>query len=523
MEELISDIYEIIKDFREEEGMMNKERIKIWIDQFNPDDRIFVLEEMKHILKQRYISKDKAKELVKGMIEFLVSNFKFNSAKDFLLQSSFIDNQPEGKSQKVLLKFLDEIIQTEYSTSIAECNSTNPKYYIYIDDILCTGDTLIKGLTINKGDNIGWFNKTNENGKTNLTIFNENKAVLVIAYFCVHKLKIKKLHQRLWFIMDKKNIEMVYAFDDTFNIDNDIDDPNSKLDFLFPTENVKDDSVIEFQTNIENKIWQQGYNKTDKIKYREQTKPHNETFFTSAPNRERFEKIILTKGIELYNHSETLKNNFRARPLGYGLAFDMNLGFGTLIFTWRNVPFNVPLVFWYQDHLWKPLFERKFISFTSKDIETTLKVIAEEKMKNITQEEYNVIRTAYVTNREKHKTDYPKLLELDVNFLEEITGIEKKYWIDGYLNSPSFHRYFKKITMDARGAKFLNDGYESWAKGLISSDNLLFKFIILNNRGAVFNNIESLRKKILESSGVGEGSPINTIKLGMPPEEQEKK
>jgi|GEM_PF-461215 len=366
MEQLISDIYEIIKDYRQDESMMSKDRIRNWINQFDEADREFVLQEMKHILRQRYISKDSAKKLVKGMIEFLATHFQFASPKDFLLQSAFIDHQPEGKSQKVLLKFLDEIIQSEFSISIAECNSAKPKYYIYFDDILCTGDTLVKGLAKNKDDSKGWFHKTNANGKTNLAIFRENNAKLVLAYFCVHKFNVKKALSRLWFELGKVNVETTYALDEQFNIENDIENTNSKLNFLFPSENIKTDFIIECQKQIEEKIQKLGYDKDKTIKYRAEGKPLNETFFTSKENRERFEKIILTKSIEVYYLSDKMKSEPRPKPLGYGLYTDMSFGFGALIFTWRNVPFNVPLVFWYPYHNWKPLFERKFVSYGSK-------------------------------------------------------------------------------------------------------------------------------------------------------------
>lgn len=366
MEHLITDIYEIIKDYRQDENMMSKERIRAWINQFNPDDKTFVLEEMKHILQQRYISKERAIKLVKEMIEFLAKNFQFEIAKDFLLQSYFIDHQPEGKSQKVLLKFLDEIIQNEFSISIAECKPDKPKYYIYFDDILCTGDTLVKGLAKNKDDSNGWFHKTNESGKTNLAIFKENNAKLVLAYFCVHKFNVKKALSRLWFELGKVNVETVYAWDEAFNIENDFDNTNSKLNFIFPKESVKDGYIAECQKQIEEKIKNLGYHKNEIIKYRQEGKPADEIFFTSKENRERFEKIILTKSIEVYYRSDKMRNEPRPKPLGYGLYTDMSFGFGTLIFTWRNVPFNVPLVFWYPYHNWKPLFERKFVSYGSK-------------------------------------------------------------------------------------------------------------------------------------------------------------
>ncbi|NEW83105.1 MAG: hypothetical protein GZ094_12155 [Mariniphaga sp.] len=38
MEQLIKDIFQIIKDYREDEGMMSMERIKTWIEQFNGEN-----------------------------------------------------------------------------------------------------------------------------------------------------------------------------------------------------------------------------------------------------------------------------------------------------------------------------------------------------------------------------------------------------------------------------------------------------------------------------------------------------
>jgi hypothetical protein len=511
MEQFVKDIYDIIKDYREEEGLMNKERIITWIDQFNPEDRKFVLEEMKHILKQRYISKDKAKELVKGILEFLASNYKFSSPKDFLLQSAFIDNQPEGKSQKVLLKFLDEIIQTEFSISLADCNLNKPKYYIYFDDVLCTGDTLVKGLTKNTAESKGWFYKTDNNGKTNLTIFKENESILVLAYFCVHKINVKKAYHRIWIDLGRQHVETLYSWNEEFSIWDDVDNANSKLNFIFPTENIIDNEIKECQVQIENKIRNLGFNTTGKIRYREPSKPNIETFFTSSSNRERFEKIILAKSIEIYNRTDKLKNEPRAKPLGYGLHADISFGFGALIFTWRNVPFNVPLVFWYHDHGWFPLFERKFVSYDSKSIEKTLKEIAKKKIENMTQEEYTAIRNTYDTNRIIHKSNNNELFELDSNFLEDITGIAKKYWKEGYMNAPSFRKQFEKLKADNKYDKFTCEGFHAWAKGCGSGQSLLFVHIIKS----AYENIVIFRRNMFEEKGFGKGSAFNTIMLGI--------
>lgn len=252
---LINEMFEIIKDFRQDEGnFMTPQRIELWIKQFDEDDRLFVLQELKQILQKRYISKERAKILIKEMIQFLAISFHYTSPREFLLDSSFIDHQPEGKSQKVLLQFLDETIQTEYSISISDCNSATPKYYIYFDDVLCTGDTLFKGLAKNENNSKGWLFKENSEGKTNFDIFKETKAKLVLAYFAIHKYNLRKVKSRLWIALGRQHIDLLCVANKQLAIDNDFERPNSKLEFLLPIEDIRDDDIIRCEGHITQKI-----------------------------------------------------------------------------------------------------------------------------------------------------------------------------------------------------------------------------------------------------------------------------
>ena len=342
---------------------MTTERIRGWILQFDEADRVFVLEELKNILEKRYISQARGKSFVKEMLQFLAKKFEYDSPKEFLSDSCFIDHQPEGKSQKVLLAFLNGIVQEEYGIAIFKLTPTNAKYHIYFDDVLCTGDTLVKGLTNNKSDSKDWFYKTNETGKTNLESFKENNGKLVLAYFSIHTRNIENARKRIYYGLGKQNVDIVYAREMKYEVENDIDDVKSALNLIFPTEAVRDEKIIECQNQIEDKIKNEGYHENDSIRYREANRPAEEKFFSSADNRNRFEKIILDKCVDIYNSSEKLNSDLRPKPLGYVLNTDLILGFGTLIFTWRNVPFNVPLAFWYKSQHWISLFERKFVTY----------------------------------------------------------------------------------------------------------------------------------------------------------------
>jgi hypothetical protein len=44
--------------------------------------------------------------------------------------------------------------------------------------------------------------------------------------------------------------------------------------------------------------------------------------------------------------------------LGFSLPAYKDFGFGTLCFTWRNIANNTPLVFWYKNKDFMPLFEK---------------------------------------------------------------------------------------------------------------------------------------------------------------------
>ncbi len=139
----------------------------------------------------------------------------------------------------------------------------------------------------------------------------------------------------------------------------------SKLDFLWPTDLCQSDLILNCQQHISEKV--ENYCNEKKLPlpnnefYRNPSLPINEVFFTCPENRKRLESIILKKSIDIYDRADS--GYVRMRPLGYGLNHNLSFGFGTLCFTWRNVPFNVPLIFWYPHRGWFPLFERNFTSY----------------------------------------------------------------------------------------------------------------------------------------------------------------
>lgn len=352
MEQLIDEIFEQLKDYRADELLpnvkMTKNRIKRWVGQFDENDRAFILTELKHIFSKRYCSKVGVKTFLKVVVDKLTKDLKYKSAKDFLRMTVFMDLQPNGKSQKVMLKLLSELLTENYQFNIQDCGSIQKKHFVYIDDILCTGNTLIQDIK-------EWSGKEYATDKTNLQAIKDKSAELIFAYVFIHA----KNYQ-------KKKAEMRHKIDDVISanhkmyrlmeIENNEGSVTSSLDFIFPLE-TESQEITDYKEKIITQVDEhtQRYNSNSPEEFfRTAGRPKTEKLFTSAENRNRFETIMLKKGIYILNHTNARIKGMRA--LGFSLPSQKSFGFGALCFTWRNIANNTPLVFWYAGGGFYPLF-----------------------------------------------------------------------------------------------------------------------------------------------------------------------
>lgn len=349
---LIHDIYKLIKDYRIEYSdgsRISRSRIKTWIDQFDEIDRIPILTELKSIFIKRYYSKKTILSFLDGdVIQKLAKELGFSDVKDFLLNSQFVDIQNTGKSQGKMLELFDELISLKYNIALKNCGSKSRTYSIYFDDVLCTGLTLINDLK-------KWSSQPFSDEKTNLQAVNEGTTTLICAYSLAHD---KNYH--------KKVSEMKHKISATFAnkircfaiwIDNNIN-KYSKAEFVIPTEENLSQEILSYKDTIikEVDIYTAQYNSISPEEFfRPFDVPQKEELFTSNVNRNILEKAFLKKGIEILDKSNVSNKNMRA--LGYSIPSHKNFGFGALCFTWRNIPNNTPLVFWYSGGGFTPLFD----------------------------------------------------------------------------------------------------------------------------------------------------------------------
>lgn len=343
-EELAQYIYEVIKDYRNEDGIyITKDKIIEWAEQFGNDDLV-VLTELKKILPETYISKEKAKQLIHDRLKNFISDLKYQSIQTFLMDTEFLHMQDEVKSQTAILKLLEEILQEQYQECYKKYTDYPKKNYIYFDDVLATGNTIAKASMI-------FFDRQDDKGNKFYEKMERNEIRFFISLFCIHSWGQEMLKRRLIVHRDykyKKIIDkIIWKWD--YKVDNHIKSKDPILNVALP---IKSNNV-----KIDNYLTTLSANKYEEYAYRDNNKPSNEVFFTNPENRVKFENILTEKGIEIIKKIQgEVRGNIR--PLGFVYPSYKIFGLGTHFFTWRNIPNNCPLVYWWEvwGHDWKPLF-----------------------------------------------------------------------------------------------------------------------------------------------------------------------
>lgn len=340
MNQEVKTLHKVIKNYRKDDDLgISEQRITNWVNQFLEGDRVFILTELKHIFSKMYFSKKKAKIFLKVIVKRSKKMFNYSTHKEFLDNSNFLDLQPKGKSQKKLLELLVEVLKDDFDYDSNGLGSTSQKHNIYIDDVLCTGNTFFNNLK-------DWVT---EEGKDRLSKLRSKEIDLTVFYIFIAKKYYQKKKGQFYYQVSED-------FSDLFTV---LPIYFFEKDILKPVEESLTDLENEYKEKVENNANVHAENKGFKSYspdfFRNEVNP--EEFYSSTENRKRLESIFLKKGIEILNNSNVSKTN--VRPLGYSLPAYKDFGFGALIFTWRNVANNTPLVFWYVGGGFTPLFVNK--------------------------------------------------------------------------------------------------------------------------------------------------------------------
>ncbi|WP_156305777.1 phosphoribosyltransferase-like protein [Sphingobacterium endophyticum] len=341
MREKSSAIANILRDY--ENNVMTADHVHDWVSQFDQEDQDFILSELLHIFKQTYLSKSDCKKFFQSCLESWVKEFKYKDVASFIAETSFIDIQPEYKSQKELLDLLNKILIEHYNCNLTQ-SAERIKRYIYLDDVLSTGSKLFSDLDT-------WFKTESDltQGISNYQYTRDNQLPVLVIFICCHTWGKGNAEFRL---IKNLGIEVkkILSIKAGYWIENNVKDYNPKLNNMIPIDN-QDPYIHNYLNNLA---------AVDKPEYafRPPQKPVEEKLFSSLASRNRIETLFLVKGIEILSRVGELKVS-QIRPLGYTIKSHKTFGLGTLFFTFRNIPNNCPIVFWWANNNWRPLFVLK--------------------------------------------------------------------------------------------------------------------------------------------------------------------
>lgn len=340
MNDLKSSIFAIIKDYHCDECKpLQVGDIETWVNQFEDGDRQFVLEEFLHLLNQGiYVSKERAIELLWNNFEEIGYKLGYTDLRQFVWESHFFNVQKEGKSQTVLFAMLNDLVEYKTGIKLNTDGGFPTKNFIYIDDVVATGKTLL-------GTIRSWLS-ADDNLNAKKVIAGDIK--LIVSVFCMHQWALDNLRWSLKSTFSNDAFLKIPLVKCNYLIDNRILFPSAKLNLALPKKE-QSKEVLDYFENIDANSY------VDRA-FRVNDRPSPETLFSSPENRDRFEKIILEKGVGILQKVNKL--NPAHRPLGATYPHYKTLGTGTLFFTWRNISNTCPLVFWWDNpaHEWKCLF-----------------------------------------------------------------------------------------------------------------------------------------------------------------------
>ncbi|MNU86114.1 hypothetical protein D3C71_758680 [compost metagenome] len=334
MDDLMESISNIIIDYADGEfGKLDKEHVERWINQFDEEDRVVVLEETNSILQKTYITK----ESFNGFIGNLIQNPNFSTTNPigFWKNISLLNIQRKGNSQSELISLLCNKIEEHYSINLTPRINSKSIHYIYLDDFLFSGGRLISDLSL-------WID---ENAPNKCTI----SIVLMGWYKGGHwyvKNKLTEIARDC-----KKEIDFNFWSFEHYRLENRMRYKDTS-DVLWPIAQAMEIPGVKTYIDAQSKP----------PVFREYTDIKGNVL--THERRTQYEMAMLKSGLKILGYCQS--PNDVVKPLGYN-RFD-GFGFGSTIFSFRNCPNNNPLAYWWGNpnahdahpfSKWYPLLQRK--------------------------------------------------------------------------------------------------------------------------------------------------------------------
>ena len=339
--ELLASIANTIQDYRG--GSLPQpipDHVERWVQQFDAAVQLPILQEIDHVLKKIYFSKEDVAKFLRGAMR--TQKLTGDRPDKFWRSASFLDIQGGGSSQTDMLALFSEQLEDEHGFGIDDCGQGD-EVFIYLDDGIFTGNRVRRDLE-------NW-------------IRDHAPAQAKVHVICIAQ------HSGGQYYASGKIQDAIRAAGKTIGITwwraIELEDRraySTTADVLRPTAIPNDPAVQAYVAAMR-------YQPT----LRTAGNPGTANLFSSDAAKILLEQEFLKTGVHIRQICPNLGDT--QRPLGH-MTLE-TLGFGSLIVTYRNCPNNAPLAFWV-DAPWYPLFPRTtntqtavkkmFASFTGGDL-----------------------------------------------------------------------------------------------------------------------------------------------------------
>lgn len=314
--------------------------VERWVQQFDAAVQLPILQEIDHVLKNIYFSKEDVAKFLRGTMR--TAKLTGDRPDKFWHSASFLDIQGGGSSQTDMLALFSEQLEVEYGFGIDDCGQGD-EVFIYLDDGIFTGNRVRRDLE-------NWISgNAPAHAKVHVITIAQHSGGQFYANREVQKAiqaSGKKIDITWWRAIELEDRKTYSA----------------SSDVLRPTEIPNDPAVQAY-------IAAMRYAPT----LRTAGNPGTANLFSSDAAKILLEQEFLKTGVHIRQICPNLGDT--QRPLGH-MTLE-TLGFGSLIVTYRNCPNNAPLAFWVGDP-WYPLFPRTtntqtavrkmFANFTGGDL-----------------------------------------------------------------------------------------------------------------------------------------------------------
>lgn len=318
---LLGAVASVIADYRAgQSGPMDAAHVGRWVRQFNPDAQIPILRELRHVLGQTYLGRERVRTYLATLVKSPPRAGV--DPRLFWRSANFLDIQQNGESQREMLNLFEGVLRSEFALELGECGgSAGP--FIYLDDGIFSGGRVRQDLR-------AWIHERAP-----------SRAVVFVLTMVSHTYGDYDIQRNLRELAQTcgKEIELILRPDVV--IENRVA-YRDLSQVLWPAILPDDPEVLAYVSNEAAYPFQP--RSPDGASHR---------VFSSEEGRQLLESELLVAGLKIRSKHRDPKPHWR--PLGFS---QFGLGFGSMIVTYRNCPNNAPLALWWGFGGWYPLFRR---------------------------------------------------------------------------------------------------------------------------------------------------------------------